>query len=91
MAVDILAEVKARLGITGTYHDATLAGYIADVKRYLLASGVPLSAVDGEEAVGAIARGVADLWDYGSGEGRFSPVFLQRAVQMAYGEQEDGE
>lgn len=83
MAVDILAEVKARLGIVGEYHDATLSGYIEDVKAYLADAGVSAVLLEGEEAVGAIARGVADLWSYGSGEGAFSPVFYQRAVQLA--------
>lgn len=83
MAVDFLAETKARLGIVGEYHDATLSGYIVDVKAYLYDAGVPAEALESEEAVGIVARGVADLWSYGSGEGAFSPVFYQRAVQMA--------
>lgn len=83
MAVDFLAETKARLGIVGDYHDATLEGYIQDVKAFLADAGVPASALDGEEAVGIVARGVADLWSYGSGTGAFSPVFYQRAAQMA--------
>ena len=33
MASDIVEECKARLGIVGDYHDATIAGYAADVKR----------------------------------------------------------
>ena len=83
MASDIVEECKARLGIVGDYHDATIAGYAADVKRYLIDAGVPVSVADSDIAVGCIARGVADLWDYGSGNGKFSPVFLQRAVQLA--------
>lgn len=83
MAIDFLAETKARLGIVGDYHDATIEGYIADVKAFLLDAGVPEAALEGEEAVGIVARGVADLWSYGSGSGTFSPVFFQRAAQMA--------
>lgn len=83
MAVDFLTETKARLGIVGEYHDATLSGYIEDVKAYLADAGVPALALEGEEAVGVVARGVADLWSYGSGEGAFSPAFYQRAIQMA--------
>lgn len=28
--------------------------------------------------------GVSDLWDYGSGNGEFSPYFFQRVTQLAY-------
>ena len=33
---------------------------------------------------GVVARGVADLWDYGSGSGQLSTYFKQRATQLAY-------
>lgn len=89
MAVDIVSECKARLGITGTYHDAAIAAYAEDVKEFLLAAGVPASTVASEEAVGCIARGVADLWTYAGGDARFSSAFVQRAIQLAVREADE--
>ena len=80
----IVDEVKTRLGITGDFLDATLEAYAADVKEYLTSAGVPLAVVESEAAYGCIAKGVSDLWNYGSGEGRFSPQFYERVIQMAY-------
>ena len=85
MAVDIVSECKARLGITGDYHDATIRAYAQDVMDFLMDAGVPYSVVTSEEAVGCVARGVADLWNYGGGEAKFSPAFVQRAVQLSAG------
>ena len=83
MAVDIVSECKARLGVTGTYHDATIRAYADDVVAFLVAAGVPDDVAASEDAVGCIARGVADLWNYGGGEAKFSPAFVQRAIQLA--------
>ena len=83
MAVDIVSECKARLGITGDYHDALLLAYAEDARAYLISAGVPQEVAYGEDAVGCIARGVADLWNLGAGDGEFSKVFVQRAIQLA--------
>ena len=82
--LNILSEVKTRLNLTGTYHDNLINAYIQDVKDYLLDAGVSQEVVDNEVSVGVIARGVADLWNYGSGEGKFSDIFYQRAIQLTY-------
>ena len=82
--MDILEEVKKRLGITGTYHDELLNGFIADTKAYLTSAGV--SDVESGDCIGVIARGVADLWNMGSGEGKFSSLFYERAIQLSIGE-----
>ena len=76
----MLADVKSALGITGTYQDATIQIYIDEVTAFLVNSGVPQSKI----TPGIVARGVADLWNYGGNEGKFSPYFLQRATQLAY-------
>lgn len=81
---ELLSEVKTRLALTGTYHDNLINGYISDVKEYLIDSGVSEDVVNNEVSVGVIARGVADLWNYGSGEGKFSEVFYQRAIQLRF-------
>lgn len=76
----MLEDVKIGLGITGTYQDATISGYIAEVKAFLIDSGVKASNI----TTGVVVRGVSDLWNYGAGEGKFSEYFLQRAAQLAY-------
>ena len=76
----MLADVKAALGITGEYQDATLQQYINEVTAFLVDSGVPNEKI----TPGIVARGVADLWNYGGAEGKLSPYFLQRATQLSY-------
>lgn len=76
----MLEDVKKALGITGDYQDATLAEYIEEVTGFLLEAGVSASKI----TPGLVARGVSDLWNYGDGDGKLSPYFLQRATQLSY-------
>lgn len=85
----MLEKVKKGLGITGNFQDDTLQEYINEVRRFLIGSGVDKDIVYSEQAIGVITRGVADLWNYGSGGTNFSPYFIQRATQMALGGEED--
>lgn len=81
---DMLASVKTALGLSGNaYHDETLGGYIAEVQRYLVDGGVPDDVARSEAAAGVVARGVSDLWNYGSGGAQLSPYFLMAASQLA--------
>lgn len=75
-----LANVKTALGITGNYQDATLQIYFDEVVAFLIDAGVAESLITD----GIVARGVADLWNYGAGEGKLSEYFMQRATQLAY-------
>lgn len=75
-----VAQIKTALGITGTYQDETLQAYIDEVQDFLKDAGVASKNI----TTGIVARGVADLWNYGSGEGKLSSYFVQRAVQLAY-------
>ena len=75
-----LAEVRKALGITGMYQDGTLGVYFAEVVSFLKDAGVS----DGNITDGIVARGVADLWNYGGAEGKLSEYFLQRAAQLSY-------
>lgn len=88
---DMLATVKAALGIGGTYQDATLQVYIAEINDYLTCAGVPSSLIGTEATAGAVARGVADLWQYGSGEGKLSSYFYERVTQLALATSTDNE
>lgn len=74
----MLNEVKAALGITGDYQDETLKVYIAEVISFLKTAGVNEHNI----TVGVVARGVADLWNYGGAEGKLSEYFMQRAAQL---------
>lgn len=75
-----LGDVKNALGITGDYQDNTLQVYFDEVVDFLKDAGVKPSNI----TKGIVARGVADLWNYGGSEGKLSPYFLQRATQLAY-------
>lgn len=78
--MEYLTTVKQSLGITGSYQDSTLLAWINETVAFLLDAGV----VSGNITPGLVARGVADLWNYGSGDGKFSTYFLQRAAQLSY-------
>lgn len=75
-----LSDVKSALGITGDYQDSTLQMWMDEVVAVLKDAGVNESTM----TVGIIARGVSDLWNYGAGDGKLSPYFMQRATQLSY-------
>lgn len=75
----MLDDVKYSLGITGDYQDNTLNQYISEVKEFLKDAGVAESNITS----GIVSRGVADLWNYGAGDGKLSSYFLMRASQLA--------
>lgn len=75
-----LNDVKAALNITGDYQDSALQVYFDETVDFLQDAGVKESNI----TAGIVARGVADLWNYGAGDGRLSSYFKQRATQLAY-------
>lgn len=75
-----LDQIKNALGITGDYQDATLQIYFDETVAFLKDAGVS----ENNMTAGLIARGVSDLWNYGTGEGKLSPYFMQRAAQVSY-------
>ena len=83
MLEEMLEKVKTALGITGEYQDATLQIYLDEVVAYLKDAGVSEDILASDVATGIIVRGVADLWNYGSGGTTLSPYFMQRAIQLA--------
>lgn len=81
---NILEDVKKSLGLQGNnFHDDTIQEIIDEVKEFLIDGGVAEKIVNSEKAKGTIARGVADLWNYGSGGTSLSPYFWQRASQLS--------
>lgn len=85
---ELLTKIKTGLGITTAYQDDTLKIYIDDVKAFMLSAGVKQSVIASEAAVGCILRGVADLWNYGSGNATLSEYFRMRVIQLTYEEEE---
>lgn len=81
---ELLTKVKSALGITGDYQNDTLTIYINDVKEFMKAGGVSVEVANSTLSIGAICRGVADLWNYGAGDAEFSKYFIQRVAQLAY-------
>lgn len=79
---ELLSRVKNSLNITGPQFDETLKLHIEEVKNYLTSAGVRSDVVGSTLAVGCIARGVADLWNYGNGDTKLSEYFYQRAEQL---------
>ena len=79
---EILNIVKVSLNITGAQFDETLKLYITEVKGYMSGAGVREDVLSSTLAVGCIARGVADLWNYGNGDTKLSEYFYQRADQL---------
>lgn len=80
---NLLKKIKIALGITGDYQDEALLFYIEETKRFMKSAGVSDDVVNSEESIGCIMRGVADLWNYGSGSVKFSEYFIQRVIQLA--------
>lgn len=76
---DLLEKVKQMIGLTGTHQDDHIQCYIDDIKQYLLDGGVKQEIVESPSSVGAIARGVSDLYF----DGQLSNYFKERAIQLA--------
>lgn len=75
-----LTGIKAALGVTGDYQDETLQIYFDEVVGFLKDAGI----AEANMTDGIVARGVADLWNYGGAEGKLSEYFMQRAAQLSY-------
>lgn len=80
---ELLTKVKNGLAITGDYQNDALKIYIEEVKQFLIDSGVKQSVVESSKAVGCILIGVNDLWNYSSGDIKFSDYFYKRALQLS--------
>lgn len=82
-AAERLAKVKTALGMNGTdYQDETLTIYIDEVIAEMIAAGVKQEVAESAAAVGCIACGVNDLWNYSSGGVKHSEFFNRRLIQL---------
>jgi hypothetical protein len=82
-AAERLAKVKTALGISGNYQDETLTLYIEEVIEELVDAGVVRDIAESNAAVGCIAIGVNDLWNYSSGGVKHSDYFYKRLIQLS--------
>ena len=80
MAATTLENVMTALGITGDFQTEVIRSYYDEVIDFLKDAGVREDRI----TVGLVTRGVADLWNYGGGDGKLSPYFVQRAAQLSY-------
>ena len=79
-----LAKVKTALGLQGsTYQDETIKFYIDEVIAELIDAGVKKEIAESAAAVGCIACGVNDLWNYSSGGVKHSEHFNRRLIQLS--------
>lgn len=76
----MLGSVKSALGITGTYMDGTISGYIDIVTAYMARAGVSSAKIS--ESAFVVARGVNDVWN-NDGKAAFSPLFRDLVTQLA--------
>ena len=81
-AAERLAKVKTALGISGSYSDDTITLYIDEVIAELIDAGVDKTVAESDAAVGCIALGVNDLWNYSSGGVKHSEQFNRRLIQL---------
>jgi hypothetical protein len=51
-------------------------------------AGVSNSIINSDVSAGVIARGVTDLWNYGSNTGKLSDYFYQRVSQLSLSDEE---
>lgn len=79
---ELLSSVKSILQVSGEHFDTTFTLIIDEVKAYLTSAGVHADVLGSTLAVGCIARGVSDLWNYGNGDTKLSEYFYQRAEQL---------
>ena len=76
----LLVAVKQALNVTGDYQNDCLTQFINEVKSFLVDAGVKAENITS----GIVTRGVADLWNYGSADGKLSEYFIMRASQLSY-------
>ena len=84
-AEERLAKIKIALygNASNSYNDDQLQIYIDDVIEELVDAGVNRDIAESTAAVGCIAVGVNDLWNYSSGGVKHSELFNRRLIQLA--------
>ena len=83
-AAEMLAKVKFALygNADGNYNDEQLQIYIDEVIDELISAGVNTEVANSAAAVGCIACGVNDIWNYSAGGVKHSEYFNRRLIQL---------
>lgn len=84
----MLEKVKKNLGITGTFQDDIIQGYIDEIKQLMIDGGISPSIVNDVKSAGVIARGIDDVYFQKTD---LSKYFWQRATQLAFKDEESKE
>lgn len=78
---------KVKLALYGTaansYNDEQLLIFIEEIIDELIDSGVKKEVAESTAAVGCIAVGINDLWNYTSGGVKHSAQFDRRLIQLS--------
>lgn len=78
---------KVKIALYGTaahdFNDDQLTFYIDEVLEELKDAGVAQEIAESAAAVGCIAIGVNDLWNYSAGGVRHSEQFNRRLIQLS--------
>lgn len=84
-AAERLAKVKYALygDASQTYNDDQLQLFIDEIIDELVSGGVKEDVANSAAAVGCIACGVNDIWNYTSGGVKHSEYFNRRLVQLS--------
>lgn len=84
-AAERLAKVKYALygNADGTFNDEQLQLFIDEVIDELISAGVKKEVAESAAAVGCIACGVNDIWNYTSGGVKHSEYFNRRLIQLS--------
>ena len=84
-AAERLAKVKVAIYGTSAqnFNDEQLQFYIDEVIEELVDAGVAQEVAESKAAVGCIAVGVNDIWNYNSGGVRHSEQFDRRLIQLS--------
>lgn len=79
-----LAKVKYALygDATQSYNDEQLKLYIEEVLDEMIHAGVKENVAKSAAAVGCIACGVNDIWNFSSGTVKHSEYYTRRLVQL---------
>lgn len=75
---EMLASVKAALGVSGNNFDTTLSGYIDTVTAYMSRAGVSAALI--ADSAFIVSRGVNDIWN--NEAAKFSPLFVDMVSQL---------
>lgn len=83
-AAEMLTKVKYALygNADGNFNDEQLQIFIDEVIDELIDAGVTSEVANSTAAVGCIACGITDIWNYSAGGVKHSEYFNRRLIQL---------